>query len=124
MFLGKGERRKKPYTYICHGLSKHYTHGQKLSSMPDCRFITPLLWEQIRSMLVGYFGRHVGSGTAEDLAQETLLALLTRSDYQIDGEQAFVRICYGFARNVLRTHHRRSLMQASVFADLHGLTPD
>lgn len=50
-----------------------------------------------------YFSHH-GGASPEDLAQETLKRLVVWLDAgnQIDGESGFLKLCFGFARNVLR----------------------
>ena len=45
---------------------------------------------------------------AEDLAQETLAAVLSRDDYEFEKEEDFLRVCYGFAGRVSQAAHRES----------------
>jgi len=60
-------------------------------------------WTQARTTLVFYFSHH-GGASPEDLAQETLKRLVAwlNAGNQIDGDSGFLKLCFGFARNVLR----------------------
>jgi len=40
------------------------------------------------------------------MAQETLMAVWSREDYQFENEDDFLKVCYGFARNILRDGYR------------------
>ena len=66
--------------------------------MPNCRSISPEIWEHARECLVFYFSRRHARSNAEDLAQETLLTIWNREDYEFESEDAFLKVCYGFAR--------------------------
>jgi DNA-directed RNA polymerase specialized sigma24 family protein len=58
--------------------------------------------------LIFYFSRRHARSDAEDLAQETLLALWNREDYEFEKEEDFLKICYGFARHILQEGYRKS----------------
>lgn len=73
--------------------------------MPNCRSISPAAWEHAHQALVFYFSRR-GLSDPEDLAQETLATLWSRDDYEFEKEEDFLRICYGFARNILQKGYR------------------
>jgi len=66
--------------------------------VPNCRSISPETWEHARECLVFYFSRRHARADAEDLAQETLLSIWDREDYEFESEDAFLKVCYGFAR--------------------------
>jgi hypothetical protein len=86
--------------------------------MLNCRSIPPEAWEHARQALVFYFSRRHGSWGAEDLAQETLTAILSREDYLFEREEDFLRVCYGFAAHVLQTARRDP--EASLAGELPG----
>ena len=68
--------------------------------MLTSRSISPELWVYARRCLVYYFTHRHGASNAEDLAQETLLAVWGREDYPFEKEEDFLKVCYGFARNI------------------------
>jgi DNA-directed RNA polymerase specialized sigma24 family protein len=74
--------------------------------MINCRSVSPKAWEHARQALVFYFTRRHGISSAEDLAQETLAAVLSREDYQFEKEEDFLKVCYGFAGHMLQTARR------------------
>lgn len=74
--------------------------------MPNCRSIPPAIWEHARECLVFYFSSRHGRSDAEDLAQETLLCIWNREDYEFEKEEDFLKICYGFARNISQQGYR------------------
>jgi|GEM_PF-2539295 len=76
--------------------------------MPNCRSIQPAAWEHARKALVFYFSRRHGIANAEDLAHETITAVLTRDDYQFASDEDFLRVCYGFASRISQSGHRRT----------------
>jgi hypothetical protein len=43
------------------------------------------------------------------LAQETLVAVWSRSDYSFEKEEDFLRVCYGFAARVCQQSYRHAL---------------
>ncbi|MGJ5814530.1 RNA polymerase sigma factor [Paludibaculum fermentans] len=69
----------------------------KLNNIPDQE------WEQIRSRLGFYFAHH-GTADPEDLAQDTLSRVIVwlQDGNRIEGKDGLAKLCYGFARNVLR----------------------
>jgi DNA-directed RNA polymerase specialized sigma24 family protein len=77
----------------------------------NSRSISPQLWSQARDTLVFFFLRRHGRSDAEDLAQETLMAVLSRDDYQFE-EQDFLRVCLGFARYILKGSYRAAARAA------------
>ncbi|MBZ5531267.1 MAG: hypothetical protein LAO20_07540 [Acidobacteriia bacterium] len=74
--------------------------------MPNCRSISPDAWTHARECLVFYFSRRLLRSDAEDLAQETLLSIWNREDYEFDQEDDFLKVCYGFARRKLQESYR------------------
>jgi DNA-directed RNA polymerase specialized sigma24 family protein len=75
--------------------------------VPTSRDIDQETWKHARQCLVYYFSRR-GLADAEDLANDTLLALWVRSDYVFEREEDFLRVCYGFADNVRRQGFRQA----------------
>jgi len=84
------------------------------TTMLNCRDIRPELWEQAREALVFYFSRRHGFDKAEDLAHDTLHAVLLRDDFLFGEEDQFLRVCYGFARRILMASFRQKAAQAEV----------
>lgn len=76
--------------------------------MPNCRSIPPETWAHARQALVFYFTRRHIHASAEDLAQETLLAVWNREDYKFEKEEDFLKICFGFARRILLEGYREA----------------
>jgi len=85
--------------------------------MLNPRSIPPAIWEHARETLVFYFSRRHGRSDAEDLAQETLLALWNREDYQFEKEEDFLKVCYGFARHISQQGYRESERHPTVPLD-------
>lgn len=83
----------------------------------NSRDIDAETWERVRQCLVFYFSRRHGLNSAEDLAQETLMTLWKREDYQFEKEEDFLRVCYGFASYVLRQGYRREQVHAGKELD-------
>jgi hypothetical protein len=75
--------------------------------MPNCRSISPAVWGQAHDALVFYFSRRHGFTNAEDLAQETLAAVLTREDFEFGKEEDFLKVCYGFASRISQAGYRQ-----------------
>jgi DNA-directed RNA polymerase specialized sigma24 family protein len=71
------------------------------------------VWEHAHEALVFYFSRRHGFHNAEDLAQETLAAILTREDFEFEKDEDFLKICYGFASRISLTAYRRARKQAA-----------
>lgn len=83
------------------------------SPPPGQNKIAEEAWEQAHTTLVFYFSHH-GGVNPNDLAQETLARLvewLGRGN-KIDGDSGFQKLCYGFARNVLRESNDRRIKQS------------
>jgi DNA-directed RNA polymerase specialized sigma24 family protein len=80
--------------------------------MPNCRSIPSAAWEHARQALVFYFSRRHGLSDAEDLAQETLVTLWSREDYEFEKEEDFLRVCHGFARLVSHKGYREAQKHA------------
>lgn len=89
--------------------------------MPNCRSISPATWEHARECLVFYFLRRHGRSDAEDLAQETLLCIWNREDYEFEKEEDFLKICYGFARHISQQGYRAAERDAGE--ELDALLP-
>ncbi|SRR6266481_574669 len=68
--------------------------------MFNSRSISPELWVHARKCLVYYFTHRHGASNAEDLAQDTLMAVWGRNDYSFEKEEDFLKVCYGFARHI------------------------
>jgi hypothetical protein len=75
--------------------------------MPSCRQIPPEAWAQAFESLVFYFSRRLCVEDAQDLAQQTLLAVARREDYEFEKVDDFQRVCYGFAGKILQAHFQR-----------------
>jgi len=82
--------------------------------MLNCRSIPPQTWEYARQALVFYFSRRHGLSNAEDLAHETLAAVLDRDDYQFEREEDFLKVCYGFAWHILQSARRDTAKFPSI----------
>lgn len=87
--------------------------------MLNSRSISPELWVYARKCLVYYFTHRHSASNAEDLAQDTLMAVWSREDYLFDKEEDFLKVCYGFARNI---HQQGIRVNQKHAAD--ELTPD
>jgi DNA-directed RNA polymerase specialized sigma24 family protein len=90
--------------------------------MPNCRAITTEKWVHARKVLVHFFTRK-GVLNPEDMAQETLMAVWSREDYQFENEDDFLKVCYGFARNILRDGYRVDRKHAAEELDLSVESP-
>jgi len=80
--------------------------------MRNCRSIPHETWVHA-SKAMSYFFRGKGVSNPEDLAQETLLAVWARDDYQFEKEEDFLKVCYGFARKILQEGYRASRKHAA-----------
>lgn len=87
--------------------------------MLTCRTIPPAQWEHARRVLVFYFSRRHLRANAEDLAQDTLAALLHRDDFEFEREEDFLRVCHAFARLVIKAGYRREFKHAATELDDH-----
>ena len=85
--------------------------------MPNCRSISPETWAHARECLVFYFSRRHGRSNAEDLAQETLLSIWNREDYEFESEEDFLKVCYGFARRISKVGYREARHHDGNVAD-------
>ncbi len=92
--------------------------------MLNCRSIPQAAWEHAREALVFYFSRRHGIANAEDLAQDTLTALLSRPDYEFEKEEDFLRVCYGFAGRILQSGFRQTRKHSSSELDLNMPEPN
>ena len=81
--------------------------------MPNSRTIPGHLWEHAQRALVFYFAHH-GAVNAEDLAQDTLAEVWRRSDYEFRKDADFLRVCYAFARLILKADWRRERQRADA----------
>ncbi len=75
--------------------------------MPNCRDIPPEAWGAAHQALLFYFSRRFLVSNAEDLAQQTLLAVWSRPDFSFTRHEDFQKVCYGFAANVLTAERRK-----------------
>lgn len=85
--------------------------------MRNCRSIPHKTWGHASKTLF-YFFRRKGVSNPEDLAQETLLAVWAREDYQFEKEEDFLKVCYGFARKILQEGYRASRKHAAEELDV------
>lgn len=76
--------------------------------MANSRSISPEAWAHARESLIFYFSRRHARDDAEDLAQETLLTIWSREDYEFENEEDFLKVCYGFARHISKEGYRDS----------------
>ena len=76
--------------------------------MPNSHSISPETWAHARESIIFFFSRRHGRANAEDLAQETLLAVWKREDYTFEKDEDFLRVCYGFANRILLQGYRQS----------------
>src|SRR5216683_7118740 len=90
--------------------------------MPNCRSIPPEKWVYAHKALVYFFTRK-GVSNPEDMAQDTLMTLWSREDYQFEKEDDFLKICYGFAKKVLLEGYRVSRKHAAEELDLSSDSP-
>ena len=85
--------------------------------MANSRSISPEAWAHARESLIFYFSRRHARADAEDLAQETLLTIWNREDYEFDREEDFLRVCYGFARRISQEGYRETYRHAAESLD-------
>jgi DNA-directed RNA polymerase specialized sigma24 family protein len=84
--------------------------------MLSCRSIPPEKWVHAHKALVYFFSRK-SILNPEDLAQETLLTVWSREDYQFEKEDDFLKVCYGFANKILLDSYRISRKHAAEELD-------
>jgi len=80
--------------------------------MVNCRSIPPEKWAHARKALIYFFSRK-GALNPEDMAQETLMTVWSRENYQFEKEEDFLRVCYGFAKKILLEGYRVSRKHAT-----------
>jgi len=91
--------------------------------MLTCRSISAANWEHARQTLVFYFSRRHQRADAEDLAHDTLAALWDRNTYEFEREEDFLRVCFGFARQVMKAGFRKALKHAGEELDEQSAAP-
>ncbi len=65
-----------------------------------CRDIPPHVWAQAEEAVINYLALRLGVHNATDVAQDTMLTVLRRSDFEFEKEEDFLRVCLGFAKRV------------------------
>jgi DNA-directed RNA polymerase specialized sigma24 family protein len=65
-----------------------------------CRDLSASSWQDARKPLIFYFGQRTGYQNAEDLTQQTFTAIWSRNP-EIQNAEDFLKLCYGFARNIV-----------------------
>jgi len=88
--------------------------------MLTARSIPSALWASARERLIFYFSRR-GVNNAEDLAQETLMAVWRREDFQFERQEDFLKVCFGFARYIRHEQYRDQTKHAGN--ELNDLEP-
>ena len=85
--------------------------------MLNCRSIPSEKWVHAHKALVLFFS---GKGVVnpEDMAQQTLMTVWSREDYQFAKEEDFLKVCYGFARKILLEGYRVDREHATEDPDL------
>ena len=93
--------------------------------MLTSRSISPELWIYARKCLVYYFMHRHCTANAEDLAQETLMAVWGREDYPFEKEEDFLKVCYGFARHIRQQGNRDQQKHAAdeLTSDVDCVSP-
>jgi len=84
--------------------------------MLNCRSIQSEKWVHAHKALIFFFSRR-GALNPEDLAQETLMMVWSREDYQFEKEEDFLKVCYGFAKNILLEGYRVNRKHAAEELD-------
>ena len=87
--------------------------------MPTCRDIPPDKWEHARNALIYSFTHRYrySLDEADDLAQDTLAAVLSRPDYEFASVDDFLRVVRAFAKKVVLANWRRAAKQTVGAAD-------
>jgi len=85
--------------------------------VPNCRSISPEAWTHAFQSLVRYFSSRHARADAEDLAQNTLLALWIREDYEFGNVEDFLQVCFGFAHRVSKAGYRSAQRHEGVALD-------
>src|ERR1051325_7270350 len=95
--------------------------------MFNSRTIPTELWAQARQSLIYFFSRRLGMQNAEDLAHQTLLAIWIREDYEFSELEDFGKVCFGFAKNILKEGIRENLSvsgQIEIDQDIENVLSD
>ncbi len=92
--------------------------------MFTCSSIPPEIWVKARKVLVFYFSRRHGSENAQDLAQDVLTAMLSRTDYVLEQESDFLGLCYGFAVRISLAEFRRHARRPHTGTQIEVAVPD
>lgn len=95
-----------------------------IDSMLNSRSIRAELWEEAREALEFYFRRRHGAKDSEDLAHETLQAILIREDYLFEEEDQFLRVCYGFAKRISKKGRRDATLHEATARDAAAFGAD
>lgn len=90
--------------------------------MVNSRSIPPDTWVHAHKALVHFFTRK-GVLNPEDMAQETLLTLWSREDYQFQKDDDFLKVCYGFAKKILLEGYRVNRKHVAEELDLSVESP-
>src|SRR5260370_32712539 len=80
--------------------------------MLNCMSVPQEPWVHASKALF-YFFLGKGVSNPEDLAQETLMTVLSREDYQFEKAEDFLKVCYGFAKNILLEGYRANRKHAA-----------
>jgi DNA-directed RNA polymerase specialized sigma24 family protein len=91
-------------------------------AMLNCRSIPEEVWQRAWKLLFFYFSRR-GRPDAEDLVQRTFLAMI-RSSFEFEKEEDFLKVCFGFARNILHEGRRESVRHLAGELDFDMAAPD
>jgi DNA-directed RNA polymerase specialized sigma24 family protein len=90
--------------------------------MLNSRSIPPEAWEHASEALFRYFANRHGYQEAEDMAQNTLLKVWEREDYEFENVSDFPKVCLGFAR-MISFENFRSGWKAQKPLDFEVPTP-
>lgn len=80
--------------------------------MLNSRSIPHASWVHASKVLIYFFSRR-GASNPEDLAQETLMTVWSRENYQFEKEGDFLKVCCGFAKKILLEGYRVSRKHAA-----------
>jgi RNA polymerase sigma-70 factor (ECF subfamily) len=93
--------------------SEAQLHGLMVAALAGDQAAYRQLLARLTPALRGYFARRAGSGQAEDLVQETLIAIHSKRE-TYDPSQPFTAWAYGIARYKLIDEFRRAKRRAQV----------
>src|SRR5579872_5616193 len=85
--------------------------------MLNCRSIPAEKWVHAHKALMLFFSGK-GVVSPEDMAQQTLMTVWSREDYQFEKEEDFLKVCYGFARKILLEGYRVNREHAAEDPDV------